>query len=196
MINNSNLSWEWTCHTFSRNIKSQTSLWFSPRLLIWLVISVHVCFLVSADTPWLNFPRQRKITMLSCQKKIKPKLTSRRWYERLITNIRAYFKTLYSWNDGNLTKTYITDIKAYSLRMMYLFLFTASKSTLTSVKENRGLALNPPFTPATLNSSSSSRQEADMASPLLRPLLFLWQPTWKGRTERHYRGGMQEINEK
>lgn len=54
---------------------------------------------------------------------------------------------------------------SYSLRMMYLFLFTASSSSLTSVKENLGLAFNPPLTPPTLNSSSSSRHEADMADP-------------------------------
>lgn len=57
---------------------------------------------------------------------------------------------------------------SYSLRMMYLFLFTASSSSLTSVKENLGLAFNAPFTPPTLSSSSSSRHVADMAPPLPR----------------------------
>lgn len=43
----------------AENDVKQTSLWFSPRPLIWLVISTHVCFFVSADTPWLNFPTER-----------------------------------------------------------------------------------------------------------------------------------------
>lgn len=48
---------------------------------------------------------------------------------------------------------------------MYLFLFTASSSILTSVKENLGLAFSAPFTPPVFNSSSSSRHGADMAAP-------------------------------
>lgn len=50
---------------------------------------------------------------------------------------------------------------------MYLFLFTASSSSLTSVKENRGLAFKAPLAPPALNSSSSSRHGADMSAPSL-----------------------------
>lgn len=60
----------------------------------------------------------------------------------------------------------------YSLRIMYLFVFTASSSIFTSVKENRGLDLNPALPPI-LKSSSSSCQEADMVDLLL----LGWPPT-------------------
>lgn len=64
----------------------------------------------------------------------------------------------------------------YSLRIMYLFFFTASSSIFTSVKENRGLDLNPTLPPI-LKSSSSSFQEADMIDLCPDLLLLRWPPT-------------------
>lgn len=111
-----------------------------------------------------------------------------KWHHFLQAVDKRHFKDLFKQNKDNLlsksqhtqTQTH-THNPSYSLRMMYLFLFTASSSSLTSVKENLGLDFNPPLTPPTLSSSSSSRHGADMAELPPRPLLlllllFVWRP--------------------
>lgn len=115
----------------------------------------------------------------------KPNNFSEKWHHFLQAVDKRHLKDLSKQNKDNLlpksqhTNTH-THSPSYSLRMMYLFLFTASSSSLTSVKENLGLDFNPPLTPPTLSSSSSSRHGADMAElpprPLLLLLLFVWRP--------------------